>query len=289
MNKRMLAVCAVAWSSWLPWAHGADLVAMGATNSVMLVPNAAGQKVRIYLENRGDQAYSILGGTFFFSVAGPGPSGLSIRPRITSANMLGLEASPLDASRMMQTSFQGETGEWMTTLEVNAFGAGSEVVVQGRSRWPLCELELDTTGLSDGSTPWSLRLDMAQEGFQLSSFFNTPSAVDPADVLEVPVVAQPLELRLPFTMPPELPPVAVRFGTSPGSLVFEMAALPGVIPRIEYTEDLGRGTWRLLEAVPVRVESGWRLELSSDADVGARFFRTTTGVAGAGTALGTAR
>lgn len=284
MTPLRFSACIAAAIAWMSAAGAADLVAAGASNSVVLAPNSPAQKVRWYLENRGTQAHSILGGTFFFTVSGPSPAALTFRPRITGVNMLGLEQSPLDSSRMMQSSFQGSDGEWMTTLEINSFSAGFEVVVPAGGRWPLCELELDTTGLMTSSVAWMLRMDAVQEGFSLNSFFNTPSAVDPADVLEVPVLAQPMELRFETVQPPELRPIMARFGATPGSLVFEVPGEAGATPRIEYTDDLARGGWRLVEAQPVRVEAAWRWELPADAAVTARFFRTISGLPGAGAA-----
>lgn len=277
MNFRNLTTGVLASSSALACLHAADLVATVASNRYVLKADQPGQQVRLFLENRGTQSYTVLAGTFMFVMAPTSPGAPSPAPRIAKARMLGLENSPLVESRLMQTDYPAPRGAWMSTLEALSFLPSRRVVIPPGSRWPLCDLEVDTTGVKDGSVAWQVRLDGDVAGTRAKSFFNVPSTVDPKLTQEVPVEAGSVEIRvesISLTVPP---PLAVGFGGNKGSLVFEANAGQGAAPAIEFADDPVNGTWGRVSAVGSQVATKWRWELALDHDLPTRFSGQQTG------------
>lgn len=260
---------------------GADLVVTGATNRIWLKPNQPGQQVRLFLENRTSNNYPILAGTFLLSVEPSAPGLASPLPRISQARMVGLEGSPLVESRLMQTDYPAPAGSWMSLLESVSFLPGKQATIQAGSRWPLCDVELDTTGVQDGSIPWQIRFDGIVAGVAVRSFFNVPSDEDPSTTLEVPVVSASTEILVESSTPLVLPPVAVRLGAEGGILVFEADAAFAAKPRFEFSQDPVAGAWTAVNVSGTQVGSKWRWEVPINPGVPARFFRTSFGVPGA--------
>lgn len=258
-----LATCA--------WA--ADIVVMGSTNRLLLKPNQPGQQVRLFCENRGTTDYTVLGGTFTVVIA-PAGAATTPSPRITQVRLVGLEGSPLVASRLMQTDYPAPAGAWMSTVEALSFLPSRRVVIQPGSRWPLCDLVLDTTGIQETPTAWQVRFDGPLAGAKAKSFFNVPSDTDPRLTLEVPIAAEPTLLFLESNRPPEPPPVAVRLDPADGGLVFEADAGTGAVPAIEFCEDPVKGEWRSANISGTQVGAKWRWQMPLDPQVPARFFRS---------------
>ncbi|MEI6342613.1 MAG: hypothetical protein WCR07_11685 [Verrucomicrobiota bacterium] len=287
MNFRNITTGLLASSLALAGLHGADLVATVATNRYVLKADQPGQQVRLFLENRSTQSYTVLAGTFMFVMAPTSPGAPSPAPRIAKARMLGLESSPLVESRLMQTDYPAPQGAWMSTLEALSFLPSRRVVIPPGSHWPLCDLELDTTGVKDGSVAWQVRLDGDAAGTRAKSFFNVPSTVDPKLTQEVPVEAGSVEIRVESMSLPVPPPLAIGFGGNNGSLVFEADAGAGAAPAIEFADDPVNGTWRHVAAVGSQVGAKWRWELAVDPHAPTRFFRTANAAKSGGSGSGT--
>lgn len=264
----MMAGIGMASAAW-----ASDLVVTGSTNRFLIKPNQSGQQVRLFCENRGTTAYSILGGTFTVVIA-PIAASTSGSPRITGVRLVGLEGSPLVESNLMQTDYPAPAGAWMSTVEALSFAPSRRVVIPPGSRWPLCDLVLDTTGIQDAQAAWQVRFDGPLGGAKAKSFINVPSATDSRLTLEVPIVAEPTMLLLESDRPTVLPPVAIRLDPKDGGLVFEADAGTGSVPTIEFCEDPMKGDWRAANITGTQVGAKWRWQMPLDPQVPARFFRS---------------
>lgn len=256
-------------------AHGADLVVNANTNRFVLKPNQAGQKVRLFLDNRSARTNTVLAGTFMVVLAPSTPAAAATQsPRITKVRLVGLDGSPLVESRLMQTDYPAPAGAWMATVEALSFLPSRRVLLQPGSRWPLCDLDVDTTGVTDGSVSWRIQLDGSIGNAKAKSFFNVPSDADPRLTLELPVVADPIHVAVESTVLPVPPPVAVTLDPASGSLVFEADASQGAVPSIEFAEDPVRGTWSRVDISGVQLGGKWRWQIPWDPAVSSRFFRS---------------
>lgn len=254
------------------WAS--DLVVTGSTNRFLIKSNQAGQRVHLFCENRGTSAYTILGGTFTVVIA-PAGNVTSTSPRITEVKLIGIEGSPLVASRLMQMDYPAPAGAWMSTLEALSFLPSRRVVIQPGSRWPLCDVVLDTTGIQDSQAAWQVRFDGPLGGAKAKSFINVPSDTDSKLTLEVPIVAEPTMLILESDRPAIPPPVAIRIDPADGALVFEADAGAGSVPAIEFCEDPIKGDWKAANIPGTQVGAKWRWQMPLDPQVPARFFRSS--------------
>ena len=254
-------------------AWASDIVVTGSSNRLPLNPNQPGQQVRLFCENRGTSDYIILGGTFTVIIS-PTDASTILLPRITQVRLVGLEGSPLVASRLMQTDYPSPAGAWMSTVEALSFLPSRRVVIQPGSRWPLCDLVLDTTGIPETPAAWQVRFDGPLAGAKTKSFFNVPSDTDSRLTLEVPIAAEPTALFLESNRPPEPPQVSVRLAPSEGGLVFEADAGTGSVPTIEFCEDPLKGEWKAANIPGMQVGAKWRWQMPLDPQVPARFFRS---------------
>lgn len=275
MKKAWLgtALLGMAGCTWVS-AQGTGLLVNANTNRIVLKPNQAGQSVRLFLDNRSARTNTVLAGTFTVILAPSSPAAASMSPRISSAKLVGLDGSPLLESRLTQTDYPAPAGAWMSTMEALSFLPSRRVVLQPATRWPLCDLDVDTTGITDGSVSWQLRLDGSIGNAKAKSFFNVPSDSDPKLTLEVPVVADFIQVSVESTVPPVPPAVAVSLDPATGGLVFESEAGEGPSPSIEVTDDPIQGAWSRLDTSVAQVGGKWRWQLPLDPSVPARFFRS---------------
>lgn len=275
---RVAGLMVGAWMAAAAW--GTDLVVTGSTNRWVIQPDQPGQRIRLFLENRGAKSYVVLGGTFTVIVSPSTATPASLTPRITQARLVGLEGSPLLASRLLQTDYPTPTGAWMSTVEALSFLPSRRVFIQPGARWPLCDIDLDSTGIREGAFSWQLRLDGLVGGSPAKSFFNIPSDTDPTLTLEVPVVAEPMVLLLKSSLPTVPPPIAVRLDPSLDTLIFEAEAGMGEMPAIEVAEDPVNGTWTSLRIPATQMGAKWRWQVPFDPQVPARFFRSANATPG---------
>lgn len=276
MMNAWLGTAVMAWSACiLARAHAADLVVNSITNRFVLKPNQAGQRIRLFLDNRSAKTNTVLAGTFMVVLAPSSTAAASMpSPRITKAKLVGLDGSPLVESRLMQTDYPAPAGAWMATVEALSFLPSRRVLLQPGTRWPLCDLDVDTTGVTDGSVSWRIQLDGTIGNAKAKSFFNVPSDADPMSTLEVPVVADLIQVAVESTVPPVPPPVAVTLDPATGSLVFEADASQGALPSIEFADNPVSGTWSRVDVSGVHLGSKWRWQVPWDPAVSARFFRS---------------
>ena len=267
-----VAVVGMAGGAW-----SADIVVTGGADRLLLKPNQSGQQLRLFFENRGTTTYPVLGGTLTVvlqPLGSPLGSTLGASPRITHVRWVGLEGSPLAASRLMQTDHPAPVGAWMSTVEALSFLPNRRVLIQPGARWPLCDIHLDTTGLQGDAVAWQIRFDGLVAGSTAKSFFNVPSTTDPSLTLEVPIVAEPTTVALESNLPPEPRPVAIRLDSAEGGLVFEADAETGAPPAIQFCEDPVKGDWMATNIPGIRVGTKWRWQMPLDPQVPARFFRS---------------
>lgn len=255
-------------------AQGSGLFVNASTNRVVLKPNQAGQRIRLFLDNRSTKTNGVLAGTFTVVLAPSSPAAAPKTPRIAKAKLVGLDGSPLLETRLTQTDYPAPVGAWMAMVETLSLLPSRRVVLQPGTRWPLCDLDVDTTGITDGSVSWQIKLDGMIGNAKAKSFFNVPSDSDPKLTLEVPVVADMILVSVESTIPPVPPPVAVTLDPANGNLVFESDAGSGSPPAIEFAEDPVKGTWSRVNVSGSQFGTKWRWQVPMDPGVPARFFRS---------------
>jgi len=180
---------------------------------------------------------------------------------------------------VVQSDHPSSPGEWMSTIETRSLDTGVWVLPQ--ARWPLCEVEVDTTGLPQSATAWNLLMEQVSDGLTLRSFFNVLSGQSMDSLVtieEVPVRAEVLLVRVTDTGDGDGGtssggPMGITLGSGGKSLVFESDAGTTDTPRIESTDDLSAGAWRSVGAAWTRQGSKWRWEMPVDSTAGSRFYR----------------
>lgn len=288
--KTLAGVCAVSWLG-VPMVLG-GLIVTAPTGEIALRTEAGGQKAKIYLENRGDTSAPVVAGTFYFGITPvPGASSQD-RPTIASVRMLDIEGSPLTSTLLSQYQVRGPRGDVMVGLEGASLSVASPLVIAAGSKWPVAEIEFDTTGVPAGPTTFRLMVEArTADGaeFDMASFFNTLSPTDPGDILEIPVSQEAILVKVGGGAVDGSPKVGFRMDPTGGGMVFEVDATGADAPRMEYSDDLASGTWRAVTVQPTRAGSRWQWGVPIDAGTAARFFRMATGTTGVGSGHGSSR
>jgi hypothetical protein len=241
----------------------ADLRLHLSSPAVALLHDTGGQRVTVWLENRGLERVPVLGGTFHLQVG----DGANQGPRITGIEFPDHPDSLFRADNANLTRIEAGPRLWSAIVITEPESLPTEAWIPPLKNIPVVTFVVDTTGITAAASPVSLRMNGTRQG---DSVFDQ---IDPTDRgLVQTLIPEAPEHLLSLVSLVSVPQVAIRVAQG-GRIRIELPTTSAKSVRLERTDSLESGRWVPIDLIPESSGGSWIWDLGDPDGDGNTFYR----------------